>query len=162
MPAYAGGSPPAVDAQFLQLGQKMKIRLKFLIAIICISSIMHSSYAGGTSFTAEILEFIDKGNSEYKMVMLQYEKPYEPSQVIKPNKITIHLRHDPLKFGNSRKEYLECIKILQKQLTKGGKFKFGIIGPGYNPIEGENKEYQSNTLTVKEIYTGEKIVFSSR
>lgn len=116
------------------------------------------AFTGGTSYTAEIIDLGFKGNDEFVMKLKQYEKPYNPSEKIKPKVIIIHLRH---KSKLSTKEkYIESINSLLSQYKKGGQFKFGIMAEGYIQIKGKKNVFQSNGLEIIEEYSGEKVVYS--
>ena len=121
--------------------------------------------AGGGSFQAEILELSAKRNHEYRMVLLQFENPYGEDPE-KPKKLVIHLRFNPKRFpkprdpGISKEAYLKAIEILQAQFKKGGRFRFGIMANGYEPIPGKPGEFQSNALVYQKEHSGEWVVYS--
>ena len=133
------------------------MRLTTFIALIVLLSPI-TLFAGGTHYTAEILDFEFKGNDEFLMIIKQYETPYASGEKLKPQIVKIHLRH---KTKECEKDvYLRAINTLISQFKKGGKFKFGIVGNGYLPIKGKTNEYQSNRLELLEEYDGKKAVYS--
>lgn len=122
--------------------------------------------AGGDSFEAEIVSLIPKAQDEYRLELIQHTAPYTGDSQGLPRRIIIHLRFNPQTFTPdppayaSREKYLEAIASLKTQATKGGRFRFGIMAAGYEPIKGRRNEFQSNALSVLKQADGQMIVFS--
>jgi hypothetical protein len=126
----------------------------FLFACILPFLLPVTLMAGGDRFVAEIvsLDPLPQKPEEYRLVLRQYTQPYGVANYDPPRVLKIRLRRSGKIFGNrhpdiSHAEYLRCVELLKQQLARGGKFKFAIVGGGYEPIEGVDDEWQSNTLS---------------
>lgn len=141
----------------------------FRIAVVLVLT-RTIAVAGGTSFEAEILELKPKGTDEFRMVLMQFEKPYSARKPIKPRKLIIHLRYLRRAFQSpkdvacvpkaSKEDYSQAVEILKTQFQKGGRFRFGIGGIGYTAIREKPGEYQSNGLLYTKEHSGEMVVYS--
>lgn len=108
--------------------------------------------AGGSAFTAEVLDFQDLGNDEYRLVLRQLTSLYVSDSVpAKP--ITIRLRHDEtaMRDSVSKEEYVAAIALLRQQIAQSATIQFGVMGgSGLAPIDGRPGELQSNGLTIED------------
>ena len=111
--------------------------------------------AGGDYFTAEVLDFQDLGNDEYRIVLRQLT-PLYGSDSVPTDPLVIHLRHDEAAMGGasrdvaSKEEYLAAIALLKRQIAQSTMIQFGFWGSGVIPIEGKPGEFQSNSLSIEE------------
>lgn len=119
--------------------------MKYVAALLAIAA--SSVFAGGTASDAKILEFVEKGNEEYRLVIIYPIQPANPEQVI------LHLRHKPDEIGSSRPAqisadaYRKCIAKLRNHFIKRESFLLGEFGTGIIKTSERQEEYQSNTLT---------------
>lgn len=118
--------------------------MKYVAALLTIAA--SSAFAGGTASNAKILEFMDKGNEEYRLVIIYPIQPSSPEQVI------LHLRHKPDEIGLRRPAqisadaYRKCVAKLRNYFAKRESFLLGEFGSGIVSIPEKRGEYQSNTL----------------
>jgi len=102
--------------------------------------------AGGTATSARILEFEEKGDEEYRLVLVHTVRTPPPETIV------LHLRHAPEKVGARRPAqisedaYRQCVAQLRDHFDKRESFTLGQFGNGIQPIPGKEGEYQSNTL----------------
>jgi hypothetical protein len=60
----------------------------------------------------------------------------------------------------TKEKYLAAIESLKAQAAKGGKFPFGIMSDGFEPLKGRRGEFQSNALCILKEFTGREVVYS--
>lgn len=117
--------------------------------------------AGGDYFTAEVLDFRNLGNDEYRIVLRQMTSMHG-SDDVPTDPFVIYLRHDESAMRRgfravvSKEEYLAAIDLLKQQIAQSTIIRFGFWGSGVIPIDGKPGEFQSNSLTIEE----QGIVFS--
>ena len=141
----------------------MRAWIAFLVLILVSRA---TALAGGDSFVCEIVSLVPEGNEQYRLELIQYTPPYGGKGEDLPAHIIIHLRFNDRMFTRScavcptKQRYLAAIDSLKAQAAKGGKFPFGIISDGFEPINGRKGEFQSNALCILKEFTGREVVFS--
>jgi hypothetical protein len=122
--------------------------------------------AGGNSFLAEIVSLTSKAHDEYRLELIQYSPPYGGQGGGLPAHMVVHLRFKQSMFTRdcpvcpTKEKYLAAIESLKAQAAKGGKFPFGIMSDGFEPIKGRKGEFQSNALCILKEFTGREVVYS--
>jgi hypothetical protein len=125
-----------------------------------------AAVAGGGSFLAEIVSLTPKANDEYRLELISHSAPYSGKGNGAPAHIVIHLRFKQRMFTRdcpvcpTKEKYLAAIDSLKAQAAKGGKFPFGIMSDGFEPIKGRKGEFQSNALCILKEFDGREVVYS--
>ena len=113
--------------------------------------------AGGYVFKAEVLDFGDVGNDEYRMVIVANPDEDGPTE-----QMIVHLRHDDAATRDvskdfvSKEKYLAAIELLTQQIAQSPHIQLGVMGGGLMPIEGKPGEFGSYSLSIEE-----RVVYSS-
>ena len=135
------------------------LALSFLLGPIAVM-------AGGDSFLSEIASLTAKGHDEYRLDLIQYTTPYRDNGHNAPAHIVVHLRFKQSMFTRdcpacpTKEKYLAAIESLKAQAVKGGRFSFGIMSGGFEPIKGRKGEFQSNALCILKEFNGREVVYS--
>ena len=137
------------------MNQKARL-LAIVVAVF--TSLLANVHAGGFGFTAEVVSLTESNKAgEHKMVLLKHVNPVgSHTKISKPVKMVVHLRYRAgTQSQRTQAQYDEAITLLKKQLKKGGKFQFGIMGSHGGmtllvgkKMKGKKNEYQSNGLVV--------------
>ncbi len=122
--------------------------------------------AGGDSFLAEIVSLRSESKNEYRLEVIKYTAPYGRTREGLPKRLIIHLRFNDRMFTRdcqvcpTKEKYLAAIESLKAQAAKGGKFPFGVMSDGYEPLAGRKGEFQSNALCILKEFNGREVVYS--
>jgi hypothetical protein len=109
--------------------------------------------AGGYVFKAEVLDFGDVGNDEYRMVIVANEHGDDLGPT---EQMIVHLRHDEAATRDvskdfvSKEKYLAAIELLKQQIAQSPHIQLGVMGGGLTPIEGKPGEFGSYSLSIEE------------
>jgi hypothetical protein len=135
-----------------------------ILALVALSPL--TTHAGGDSFVAEIVSLTPEAKDEYRLELVQYSPPYGGKGERLPAHFVIHLRFSERMFARTcpvcptKGKYLAAIESLKVQAAKGGKFPFGIMSDGFEPIKGRKGEFQSNALCILKEFSGREVVYS--